>query len=55
MHFLYFNSIVAALVLFGMVTAAPVPREDDISVSPNPEDVGIGVDVGVGVGVGVKE
>ena len=33
MQLSYFNSLVAALVLLGMVTAAPVPQEDDVSIS----------------------
>lgn len=41
MHFPHFNSLIAAMVLFGMVTAAPVPQEDDLSIS-----VPISIDLG---------
>lgn len=32
MHFPHFNSLMAVLFLFGHVTAAPVPQEDDASI-----------------------
>ena len=45
MHFFDLKSLIAALMLFWMVRAAPVPQADI--------GVGVGVDTGVGVGVGV--
>ena len=48
MHFLHFNSFIAALVLFEMVMAAPVPQDAGVGL-----DVGVDVGVGVGVDVGV--
>lgn len=44
MHFPHFHSLVAALVLLGIVTAAPVPQEDGISIVYGLLDVGIAVD-----------
>lgn len=45
MHFPHFHPLVAALVILGMVTAAPVPQEEGISFSYGLLDIGIAVDL----------
>lgn len=44
MHFPHFNSLIAALVLFGMVTAAPVPQDDDLSLADIPISIVVTLD-----------
>ena len=46
MHFPRFNSLIAALVLLGMVTAAPVPQEDGVDINAVLLNVPLSVDFG---------
>ena len=48
MYLFHINSLIAALVLFGLVVAAPVPQDDDVGV-------GVGVDLPIGVGLGGRK
>ena len=45
MHFPHFNSFIAALILSGMVTAAPIPQSAIVALSVDPIDVEIGSDI----------
>lgn len=47
MHFPHFNSLVAALILFGTIRATPIPQDVGVGV-----DVDLGLDVDVDVDVG---
>ena len=48
MHFPHFKSLIAALILFGMVTAAPIPQGETVSISADPILLAVGFDVDLG-------